>query len=237
MDVQQRGSLLHAILERAYREAQNPADPASVLDTLNAVAAQAFADAPRAYAFRPSPLWEMEQAFLLERLEETVTELAEVEPGWTPVAFERSFGREGQPALELEIDGERVLLRGVIDRVDRNAAGKLRVIDYKTGATALAPRDLTDGRRLQLPIYALAAERALGLGEAADGFYWAILRAQAGTLRLARFHQEVEGQPLTGVDGAVQVVQGHIARILQGIRAGQFPPTHGIRSMYPSRAK
>jgi RecB family exonuclease len=224
MDVQQRGSLLHAILERAYGEAPDPVDPASVLDTLHAVAAQAFADAPRAYAFRPSPLWEMEQAFLLERLEETVRELAEVEPGWTPVGFERSFGREDLPALELEVDGETVLLRGVIDRVDTNNAGQLRVIDYKTGASALAPRDLIDGRRLQLPLYALAAERALGLGEAADGFYWAILRAAPGTLRLARFHQEVEGQQLAGVEGAVLVVQIHVARILHGIRAGQFPP-------------
>ncbi|OGR92311.1 MAG: hypothetical protein A2V88_11620 [Elusimicrobia bacterium RBG_16_66_12] len=224
MDVQQRGSLLHAILERAYGEAENPADPTSVLDMLHVVTVQAFADAPRAYAFRPSPLWEMEQAFLLERLEETVTALAEVEPGWTPVAFERSFGREGQPALELQVNGELVLLRGVIDRVDTNSAGQLRLIDYKTGASALAPRDLIEGRRLQLPLYALAAQRALGLGEAADGFYWAILKAEPGSLRLARFHQDEDGEQLTGVDGAVQVVQSHVARILQGIRAGQFPP-------------
>jgi RecB family exonuclease len=195
-----------------------------VVQSLREVAAQEFASAPRKHAFRPSPLWAMEQEFLLERLEESVIGLAEVEAGWTPVAFEQSFGREAQPALELDVDGERVLLRGVIDRVDRNAASKLRVIDYKTGASALAPRDLTDGRRLQLPIYALAAERALGLGEAADGFYWAILKAQAGTLRLSRFHHEVEGDEHTGVEGAAQVVRGHIGRILEGIRAGQFPP-------------
>lgn len=224
MDVQQRGSLLHAILERAYREAPIPADPASVEETLRAVAAQEFANAPRTYGFRPSPLWEMEQAYLLERLVETVNELAEVEAGWTPLATERVFGIRGEPALDLELDGEHVKLRGVIDRVDTNTTGQLRVIDYKTGASGLSPRDLVDGRRLQLPLYALAADHALGLGQASDGFYWAILAAEPGSLRLSRFHWETGAEALTGVGGAVEVVRGHIGRILQGIRAGRFPP-------------
>lgn len=221
----QLGSLLHEILERAYQEATDPADPQAVLDALYSIAETAFAGAPERYGFRPSPLWEVERDFLLERLADTVRELAALEGGWRPVAFERVFGRKGEPPLLLAVGDQRIRLAGVIDRLDANADGQLRVIDYKTGSSKLGTSDLVRGDRLQLPLYAQAAERALGLGEPVEGLYWAILAARPGSLRLSRFsHQEGE-TAYRGPAGALQVALGHVARILAGVQEGAFPPT------------
>jgi hypothetical protein len=216
--------MLHALLEQAYRGAGDPADPESVVAALRAAAQTEFAGAPEKYGFRPSPLWTIQQDYLLERLTETVRALAELGGGWTPTGFEKSFGRDDNPPLELEIDGERVLLRGVIDRVDVNASGELRLVDYKTGSSHLGPQDLVDGRRLQLPLYAMAARDALALGEPAEGLYWAILAAHPGTLRLSRFVHATEDVTQRGPAGAAQLALQHVKRILAGVRSGSFPP-------------
>ncbi len=224
LDAKQLGLLLHAILEKAYQQADDPGDPASVLAVLDEVAAAEFQAAPERYGFRPSPLWEIEQEHLLERLAYTVRGLAELEEGWTPIAFEQVFGLEGAAPLVLEVDGQQVRVHGVIDRVDANEAGRLRVLDYKTGSSNLGPQDLVEGRRLQLPLYALAARDALGMGELAEGLYWAILSGRVGGLRLSNFKHETGTQAYQGPEGAVRLALSHMGRILDGVRAGAFPP-------------
>jgi len=224
LNARQLGTILHAILEQAFREASDPTDADAVVTALNEAARTHFARAPQEHAFRPSPLWAMEQEHLLERLTETVREIVALGGGWRPSALEVAFGLKDAPPLELEIEGEPVLLRGVIDRVDVNSSGELRVMDYKTGASHLGSQDLIDGRRLQLPLYALAACDALGLGKAAEGLYWAILAAEAGPLKLSRFVHETEEVTLRGPDGAAQVALAHVHRILTGVRGGAFPP-------------
>ena len=224
LNARQLGTILHAILEQAFREASDPTDADAVVSALNEAARAHFARAPQEHAFRPSPLWAMEQEHLLERLTETVRELIALGGGWKPRALEVAFGLKDAPPLELEIDGEPVLLRGVIDRVDVNSSGELRVMDYKTGASHLGSQDLIDGRRLQLPLYALAASDALGLGKPMEGLYWAILAAEAGALKLSRFKHETEDRTLSGPDGAAQVALAHVRRIVNGVRGGAFPP-------------
>jgi RecB family exonuclease len=72
-----------------------------------------------------------------------------------------------------------VRLQGSIDRIDlvETADGvvRFRVIDYKTGPTPAAG-ELQSGLALQLPLYALAAERMglAGPAESADFGYWAL---------------------------------------------------------------
>ncbi len=220
LDASQIGTILHKILEDVYRNAANPADPESVLALLPQVAKQVFGSAPQEYGFRPSALWKVEQAQFLAALELTITALAEEGQDWTPFAYEQTFGIEDSPPLVVDLAGESLRLHGVIDRLDRNSQGGIRVVDYKTGGSHLAQNDLKDGRRLQLPIYALAARDALGLGEPADGIYWKILAAAAGSLKLAKFKTE----ELQGPEAAYQVVREHLLRIITGIRAGNFSP-------------
>jgi putative RecB family exonuclease len=62
--------------------------------------------------------------------------------------------------LEAELESG-VELRGYVDRLDVNAAGELRIVDYKTGA---APRAVFEARALfQLKFYALVLLRSRGV--------------------------------------------------------------------------
>lgn len=229
------GSILHELLEEAYRTAQDPAQVDSVVAQLHRLAPAVFARAPEKYGFRPGPLWEIEQTQLLALLEENILALADSDADWQPAYFEARFGLDDQPPLELETEAGTIRLRGLIDRVDTRPGGSLRVIDYKTGGSHLAARDLLDGVRLQLPLYAAAA-RALGLGEPVDGFYWHLGRAEAGRLKLSSF--SAEGYP-DGVDGALQVASDHIQASLEGIRQAEFtpqPPPGGCPGYCPAAA-
>ncbi len=66
--------------------------------------------------------------------------------GWTPIAFET--------AGEMDLDG--VLLKGKADRVDQHSDGRIRILDYKTGAVPPRARAVS-GYALQLPALALLA--------------------------------------------------------------------------------
>ena len=62
--------------------------------------------------------------------------------------------------VEAEVDG-RLVIRGIIDRLDVSPAGDLRVVDYKTGG---APREAFEARAMfQLKFYALVLWRTRGV--------------------------------------------------------------------------
>jgi ATP-dependent helicase/nuclease subunit B len=222
LDAAQLGTLLHLILEQAYASAENPGDYTAVLAVLPEMARQVFENAPLEQGFRPSPLWQVEQDQILLVLEATVQRLAEqdTESGWMPIAFEQSFGREGAAPLVIQIEGQIILLHGVVDRIDRDRTGRLRIIDYKTGGSHLAKQDLILGRRLQLPLYALAVQDVLGMGEVAEGLYWTLLRGEAGSLKLSSF----KSGDASGPQAVIEIAKEHLSRIVPGIRQAQFPP-------------
>ncbi len=224
IDPAQLGALLHAILESTYSQAENTADTDSILQSLEPVAGAEFSAAPERYGFRPNALWEVEKEQLLEILRETIRNLEGIGEGWIPTAFEEVFGIRGRRPLELEHDGQTYRLGGIIDRVDRRGASQIRVIDYKTGSRHLSYQDLVEGRRLQLPLYALAARDALDLGEPVEGFYWLIMRAECSSLRLARFRPRREGGQLAGPEAAIRVSIQHLASYVSAVRRGEFPP-------------
>jgi putative RecB family exonuclease len=62
--------------------------------------------------------------------------------------------------VEAEVDG-RLVIRGIIDRLDVSPSGDLRVVDYKTGG---APREAFEARAMfQLKFYALVLWRTRGV--------------------------------------------------------------------------
>lgn len=218
LDAAQRGSVYHHVLEVVYtRVNQEGVSPLEILDT---VAEEVFTTAPGKFDFRPSALWEVEKIELLKNLRNTLIELEDLRGEWETIGFEQKFGIKGTLPLELDIDGYTVLIRGVIDRLDKNPEGKLRVIDYKSGSTHFSPFDLHNGSRLQLPIYALAAQDALMLGEVEEGFYWSVKDAKASAIKLSSFAYE----GLKGPEAAYQVVREHIRDVLEGSKAGNFAP-------------
>jgi ATP-dependent helicase/nuclease subunit B len=95
--------------------------------------------------------------------------------------FEVEFGNQKKnddslPALVVGEGETAVSLRGKIDRIDRILGGsepRFRVIDYKSGAVP-TPKELHGGLALQLPLYALAVERAGSAGDYSDFGYWGL---------------------------------------------------------------
>jgi len=224
-DVRMLGSMLHKILEEVYRAAN---DVESCLALLPEKARAVFEHAPEDYGFRPTPLWAMQRREMERRLRETIIALADVSQGFTPLRQEARFGM-GEPSLALQTEAGEVRLHGYIDRLDTTPDGSLRVIDYKSGSTPIRDVHLQQGRRLQLPVYALAAEQALGLGKASSGFYWHIQGAEASSLKLEKY----EG----GVEAAFAAAIAHIGKYVRGIRAGAFepkPPVEGCPSYCPA---
>jgi RecB family exonuclease len=238
LDAAQLGLILHEVLEEVYGEAEDPTDTESVLEALDRIVSPIMDRAPDRYGFRPTPLWEIERGQYAEALRETVRALAEVGEGWTPAEYEMRFGFSPSAPLELEIDGKTVRVRGMIDRLDRKEDGGLRVIDYKTGSGRLSVRELDEGRRIQLPLYALAAQDALDLGKVVEGFYWAILAAKRSSLRLSNYRAPEEAGG-TGPEAAYDTARRHISRIVDGVQTGRFepvPPPGGCPSYCPAAA-
>ena len=100
-----------------------------------------------------------------------------------PTAFELTVGK-GKPlapiSAELE-DGKSVSLKGVIDRVDVESSGKVRIVDYKTGGKDIKVVDLLNGMNLQMLLYLYAVvkngKELLGAVEPAGVFYFPAMRS------------------------------------------------------------
>jgi hypothetical protein len=141
--------------------------------------------------------------------------------GGRPLATELPFGlRPGGPAPVVFPlpDGRALRFRGKADRVDLAADGSLRVLDYKTGKrkhfTGLDADDPDlGGRKLQLPVYGLAARQHHGEPTApVVAEYWFI----SGRERFQRV-----GYPVT--DAVLDRVGHTLAAMVDGIEAGAFP--------------
>ncbi len=174
--------------------------------------------------FQPEPFWRydrLEVRFRLERfLEKEFERLAGDEEPFEPGYFEASFGGQDEdscPALDLEVDGRRIAIAGVIDRIDIAAgaeAPRIRVVDYKTGFTRYSVSDIEEGRSLQIPVYAMAAERSLIPGASAvEGVYLSVGSGEpVGRFELAGD----EGRKL------LERSQQTIARLVGGVGRGDF---------------
>jgi ATP-dependent helicase/nuclease subunit B len=88
------------------------------------------------------------------------------EPEWTPAYFELSFGLKDRREQDAVSKDEPVVLdagiqlRGSIDLVEKDDAGRLRATDYKTGKVRAKKGDvIASGEILQPVLYALTIEK------------------------------------------------------------------------------
>jgi RecB family exonuclease len=230
-DVLILGSIYHEILENVYRQAiaQDDWSETALLALLPTVSASSFADAPRRYGFRPTAIWTYQQEELTQVLAQSLAELAHIAGDFRPYALEQAFGLDEKPPLQVQTDTGSFRLRGYIDRIDQDPAGRLRIIDYKSGSKPIRPQDLDEGKRIQLPLYAQAASEALALGAVVEGFYWHIGSAKASQLKLAAYPN--------GVPGAQETAVEHALRTIHSIRSGRFqphPPAGGCPGSCPA---
>lgn len=121
-----------------------------------------------------------------------------------PGRSEMAFGEAGgaNPILLTLSDGTVVRLRGKIDRVDTcETAGEryLRIVDYKSGATAFSAADVYAGLQLQLLIYLQAA-----------------LTAEKGARPAGLFYQKVDNPLLPAQeDMTAEEAEGLVKRALK----------------------
>jgi ATP-dependent helicase/DNAse subunit B len=99
-------------------------------------------------------LWQWSQFILNQDLERVLREVLE-DPDWTPVDFEKAFGRPGQAEVAFTTPAGTFKLEGFMDRVDVSADGKrLRVVDYKSGSNlGFKKNSVKEGTKIQMPIY------------------------------------------------------------------------------------
>ena len=175
-----RGNLMHAALERVIGELGGPLTPAS-LDQARAILDRVLPEleadpAVRLGVGRPDVV----RAGALRAIEADLRRYLEHEARnsgpWRPLNLELRFGfddrEDSLPALELGEAGERVRIRGAIDRVDVDGTGRAIIRDYKSGSPRpgySAARWVAD-HQLQVALYLIVVRELTGL-EPAAGFY------------------------------------------------------------------
>ncbi len=254
-DARRRGSLLHQVLATLHEHLESVEDcddPARLIRRFQEVLNKAVEAAPleglqrwlREIERREIEAWAANYA---EQEIEYRNQWAHLDQPLRPAFFEVRFGPQvatsGTAAeenasttlpFELDLGAEQILLTGQIDRVDVGCVGGVTVfniIDYKSGAEVNLQVDkICSGLQLQLPLYAMAAEKHL--------------LAEQGALAMATGYWNIQGQGFTSrrsgaleirelKDQAIRtseqwdqlqpVLLQRIRQLIHGIRTGQFP--------------
>ncbi|MCA9237443.1 MAG: PD-(D/E)XK nuclease family protein, partial [Planctomycetales bacterium] len=166
-----------------------------------------------------------------------------------PRYFEARFGpgsRRSESAADaelttdepyrLQLAQEQLRLTGQIDRIDvGRVAGRtaFNVIDYKTSAkAAVKPDQVADGRQLQLPLYAMAAQELLLAAQDAVAWsagYWSVQGKGLGKPgnKSGPLQVSARGDSELVTDAAWGATQDRlrerVAEIVAGIRRAEFP--------------
>lgn len=167
-----QGGLIHAVLERLYRERPGgdplprPTSLDAWIDRGRALLTELLAE--REVGGHPA---ERAMARRVERLLERYLgeEAARETGGFEPWLLEARFGigeEAERPSLDLGGWG----LHGAIDRVDRAPDGRALVHDYKLASSVTARDKFEERAKLQLPLYLMAAQIHWG-AEPVGGIY------------------------------------------------------------------
>jgi ATP-dependent helicase/nuclease subunit B len=209
LDPLTEGNIMHEILHQTYREVQRqgldiaPENAPTAQAILAGICDAVFADAPTNYGFVPSPMWQEEQARLRALLQAFVANDFSDAPllgaGRKVEALEKS--------LRVTLDGVR--FKGFVDRIDRDAAGRLLVIDYKRGTTP-SLKDVEKGKDYQMWLYLHLVQANVG-GESVQGSFYSLKKQELG-----------EKNPLT--PDAVVAAEAHARDYIARALSAQFLP-------------
>jgi ATP-dependent helicase/nuclease subunit B len=186
--------------------------------------------------------WLAERAQILRSIESCLRD--EADAGTQPLAAEYNFsGLVVAAPTEGDHDGSaagvpHTSFHGKIDRIDVLTDGALRVTDFKTGKASIRTADpLEGGRKLQLPMYAIAADRDRGdlFGAAGQADPYGPRPVDPAALQLAlspsasaRYLEVREGKATPRVlpldDTLRQAFAAQVGRLLGEIGDGLFPP-------------
>ena len=217
-----RGSLIHRVLERFIDASidagpPGPAEPwgEDARARLHTIAAEAAEEYEASGKTGRAINWRVQRDDLSDALDRFLSADDHFRRSHlaTPDSVELDLGvKRGQP-VQIDLpSGRRVAMRGLIDRVDTTADGRVIVSDYKSGRGAkfdkLDADPFTGGTSLQLGLYSEGALRHTGRSAAAAA-YWMV--EAPGQKRVgyawneelrARFHELLESIT-TGIDQGV----------------------------------
>lgn len=227
LDARQLGNLYHQLLEAVSNQAQADTfalDEDMFREWVATISEPILNEAPAKLGFRQTAWWGQTRNEIISNVAHTMRSLQHDQYHF--YRAEVAFGLDGQPPLQLHRPGDTLQLRGVIDRIDRTTDGRLRIVDYKTSHSGSYARPaIEQGKKLQLPLYAQAAQETLALGEVDDGMYWHFREGKASTFTLAN--------NLAAIGTAVE----HSWHAVDQIRHGRFqprPPAGGCPAYCPA---
>ncbi len=224
LDARQLGNIYHHIFERLYRSVGEHPTLDHLREQVQEIADYVLDHAPMREGFRETAWWQQTREEIKANVARSVEVVERLDPSFAFYRAEKTFGIRGRggPALEVEgRGGDRFRLRGFIDRIDRDPEGGVRIIDYKTsGPYGFHDRAVREGKKLQLPLYALAAERALKLGRVKDGFYFHVQHAEPSSFQLKRFNDHGN----IGPRAAMKVSVEESWKVIVDVRKGKFVP-------------
>jgi len=195
---QDRGSLVHNILERFVKTLQGKGQLPGYGDPWDSnhrallvqIAEEEFAKTESLGLTGRPLLWDVVMSEIRDDLSLFLKKDSEFRAQMMTrpmeVEWQFGFGEACQcPPVVLDIGGgQQIMFRGIIDRLDSDESGtKLFIVDYKTGSS-YPYRDMRDdplgaGTHLQLPVYALAAQSGFGQECEVQAAYW-FISAKAG---------------------------------------------------------
>ncbi|MCY4623734.1 MAG: PD-(D/E)XK nuclease family protein [Chloroflexi bacterium] len=225
----ERGNLIHGILEAFINEALAAGAPqpeqgwtAQDRERLREIAAERFADAEQRGVTGRRALWEVVQEDILQDLDRFLEDDARYRAaeGMLPLHAEYGFGFGSGDPVSLTLPGGAVQFRGYIDRVDASADGlRAVVMDYKTGNTyqyqKMKDDPLVAGKKLQLPVYALAVRERMLPNATLRAEYWFVSATGAAA------HYPVD------LDAIEATFRTTVLSIAEGVRGGVFPAVPG----------
>ncbi|HVB94574.1 MAG TPA: PD-(D/E)XK nuclease family protein [Acidimicrobiales bacterium] len=232
IDPAHRGLMMHEILERFIggqlslprQRRIRPTQPWSPDDhaRMAEIAKQVFQTFEDRGLVGRQLLWDLARATIERELHRflKLDDRYRAEGGWVPERVELEFGPGHGRPVELRLpDGRTVNFKGYVDRMDMASDGSLSVTDYKTGSAqdldGLADDPVLNGRKLQLPIYGLAARSRIGNGPVRVA-YWFV--SEKGRFTPVSYQLD---QPVLDRFGEV------VSVLVDGIDAGMFPARPG----------
>ncbi|OUZ08946.1 hypothetical protein BHE97_11950 [Aeromicrobium sp. PE09-221] len=160
------GLIVHALAADIVRRGEDAPDVEAMMDHLDAVWGRLDFAAP----------------WISEREKGAAREALVRFARWHVANPRRVIAAEHEFSVELELDGERAVLRGSMDRVELDADGRVHVVDLKTSKNP--PRGADVAEHPQLGVYQLAVQHGavddLAPGAPAGGAELVQLRAAAG---------------------------------------------------------
>ena len=151
MNIMNEGIVTHAILERFCGERETgDINPEKRIEK---IAGEFFSDYEKEHFTGRKELWVVKKEGILQTVKNflLLEEKSSIGPGKTKlVDVEYKVDN-----CIVDLDGEKIALRGVIDRIDCASDGTIYVIDYKTSSKPRKDKDYQQGYLAQAALYKL----------------------------------------------------------------------------------